>query len=224
MNKLPFEAIIFDHDGTLVDTEIADFLACKMLFDELGASLTLDTWANEVIGHANGYEIILTQLIKQHAQQLSIEVLLKRVKELWAITQSEIKLTAGVTELLPQLQRVGYPLAVASASNYNWVSRWLDQFNLRSYFSVIATRDDVSHSKPAPDVYLFAADQLGVQPNRCLVFEDSIVGLQAARAAGMVVVAVPTQLTKVSDFSQANIIIDSLQAVTLEWLEQVCQV
>jgi HAD superfamily hydrolase (TIGR01509 family) len=124
----------------------------------------------------------------------------------------------GVSRLLPQLRDAGYPLAIATASDRNWTSRWLTHFNLQAYFQAIATRDDVAHSKPAPDVYLMAARRLNVPPERCLVFEDTVVGTQAAKAAGMTVVAVPSQITKILDFSLADRVIDSLEQVTLDWI------
>ena len=87
------------------------------------------------------------------------------------------------------------------------------------YFQAIATGDDVARNKPAPDVYLFAAAQLGVKPERCLVFEDSIPGLTAAKMAGMTVVAIPTPHTRTMDYSQADAVIASLETITPQWIE-----
>jgi HAD superfamily hydrolase (TIGR01509 family) len=125
----------------------------------------------------------------------------------------------GVVDLLPQLHAAGYPLAVATASDRDWVKRWFNRFELWPYFQAIATGDDVRHNKPAPDVYLFAAAQLGVQPERCLVFEDSLPGLTAAKTAGMTVVVIPTPHTRSLDYSLADIILDSLETVSVQWIE-----
>ena len=99
----------------------------------------------------------------------------------------------------------------------------MNKFELLPYFHVVATSDDVANNKPAPDVYRFAAQQLGVQPERCLVFEDSVAGMQSAKAAGMTVIAVPNHVTKTLNFSQADGIIDGLQHVSPEWIESFGQ-
>jgi beta-phosphoglucomutase len=110
---------------------------------------------------------------------------------------------------------------VASASDQKWIKRWMSAFELLPYFQSIASGDDVDHNKPAPDVYLFAAAQLGVAPENCLVFEDSLTGVQSAQAAGMTVVAVPSHITCNLDFSHADAVIAGLDKVNLAWLERL---
>lgn len=220
MSKPPFEAIIFDHDGTLVDTETSDFRAWQMLYAEFGATISVERWAAVTVGHMNGYEPLLVELIQQNGNgSLTTSTLQQRLEALWSVTLEDVALMPGVERLLTQLQSAGYPLAVATASDRAWVNRWLARFKLSSFFQTVATRDDITHNKPAPDVYLFAAAQLGVAPERCLVFEDSRAGLQAAKTAGMMVVAVPSQVTQSLDFSQADGVVASLEQVTPAWIE-----
>lgn len=219
MKTLPFEAIIFDHDGTLIDTETPDFLACSRLCDELGISFSLEYWAKKIVGRIGGYDDLYEDIIRGHCNGFTKADMKKRLRELWQITLVDVALMPGVSRLLAELQAAGYPLAVATASDRNWIERWFSQFNLHTYFQVVATRDDVVYNKPAPDVYLVAASRLGVRPERCLVFEDTLVGAQAAKAAGMTVVAAPSHLTKILDFSQADDIVESLEGVTIEWIE-----
>ena len=220
MSKSLFEAIIFDHDGTLVDTEMPDFRAWEMLYQEYGATIQLERWAATAVGRMDGYDPLFNDLIGQNGNgHLTVVSLRKRLEALWPITLETVELMPGVEEFLRQLQALNYPLAVATASDRTWVTRWLTRFNLQPYFQVVATRDDIVHNKPAPDVYLFAAAQLGVRPECCLVFEDSLAGLQAAKAAGMTVVAVPSHVTKSLDFSQADAIISGLPEISVEWLE-----
>jgi HAD superfamily hydrolase (TIGR01509 family) len=214
-----FEAIIFDHDGTLIDTETPDFLACSMLCEELGASMSMEYWAEKIVGRIGGYDDLFEDIIQTHANGFTKTDMRKRLRELWQITLENVELMPGVSRLLDELHGVGYPLAVATASDRNWVERWFGRFKLQPYFQVIATRDDVIQNKPAPDVYLFAAGQLGVPPERCLVFEDTLVGTQAAKAAGMTVVAVPSHITKIQNFSQADEVLESLERVTAGWIE-----
>ncbi len=220
MPTKPFTAIIFDHDGTLVDTERPDFEACRLMCRELGIPLTEETWAAKVLGRMQGYNDLHADIIQPHAPHFSKEQMWGRLHQLWPITLQQTRLMPGVTQLLPQLQAHGYVMGVATAADRDWAQRWLGQFNLLPYFQVIASRSDVVNNKPAPDVYLHAAEKLGVAPAQCLVFEDSLTGATAAKAAGMTVVAVPIPGTN-QDFSLADAQIDSLQAVSPAWINSL---
>ena len=200
-----FEAIIFDHDGTLVDTESADFQACKALFAEYGQALALEHWADVVVGHFDGYHIIFDELIALAGQEgLARETLNRRLRELWRLNLANVTLMPHAERVIHSLHEAGYPLGVATASDQKWVERWMGQFALLPYFRAVATKDQVVNNKPAPDVYLLAAEKLGVSPSRCLVFEDTLAGVRAAKGAGMTVVAVPSPLTNSLNFSQAD--------------------
>jgi len=219
MNNLPFDAIIFDFDGTLIDTETADFTACQMLYREHGANLTLEYWAPKIVGILDGYDVLFDELIRRSNNGLTRTDLWRRIHQLWDLTLQDMGLMPGVERLLPELRAAGYPLAIATASDRDWVNRWLAHFNLAPYFQTIATGDDVAHNKPAPDVYLLAASELSVRPARCLVFEDSMAGTRSAKSAGMTVVAVPSPVTQPLDFSQADRVIAGLAQVTPKWIE-----
>jgi beta-phosphoglucomutase-like phosphatase (HAD superfamily) len=101
------------------------------------------------------------------------------------------------------------------------VYRWLNHFDLHPYFHTITTGDDVRQNKPAPDIYYLAAEQLQVSPQKCLVFEDSVFGIQAAKSAGMTVVAVPNTITRNLDFNQADKIINGLNQISIETLHTI---
>ena len=221
MKNLPYDAIIFDFDGTLIDTESPDFRGCELLFAEHGLTLDVKIWAEKIVGHTTGYDDLFASILTTSQNGLTADSLRKRLKELWATTFTQVELMPGVDRLIPQLSNAGFPLAIATASDKAWVNRWLGQHSLLSYFHAIATRDDVEHNKPAPDVYLFAASQLGVKPERCLVFEDSVAGMQSAKAAGMTVIAVPSPVTKSLNFSRADGLVDGLTQVTINWIERL---
>lgn len=221
IKQRPFEAIIFDHDGTLIDTESSDFQAWEMLYKEFGAMLSLEHWAETAVGHTDGYDNLFKELIRWSDYGVDQTALRKRLRELRSITEKNVALMPGVNNLLPQLHAAGFPLGVASASDRKWIVRWLTSFDLETYFQVIASGDDIAHNKPAPDVYLFAANQMGVQPENCLVFEDSLAGVQSAKSARMTVIAVPNVITRTLDFSQADDVIEGLEDVTLEWLVEL---
>ena len=221
MNKLPFEAVIFDHDGTLVDTASPDIRAWELLYQEVGARFSLEHWAETAAGYAAGYETLLAELGRGSNHAMTRAALRQRLEELWGLTFKRVELLPGVDDLLAQLRLAGFWLGVASASDRKWVDHWLSQFNLLPYFETITTIEDVSHNKPAPDLYLAAAAQLGVDPTDCLVFEDSPTGIRAARAAGMTVVAVPNIATKNLNLSQAHAIVPGLQKVTVAWIKRI---
>jgi HAD superfamily hydrolase (TIGR01509 family) len=220
MTKLPFEAIIFDHDGTLIDTETADYEACRLLCEEVGISLAQEYWAEKVLGRMDGYEALFVEVIRAHRHDANHGEMWERLKALWKITRENITLMPGVPGLLSQLHTAGYPMGVATASDRQWAERWLTHFQLQTYFRVVATSSDIANNKPAPDVYLFAAAQLGVPPERCLVFEDSLAGTQAAKAAGMTVIAVSSHINQALTFSAADRVIEGLEAVTPALIEQ----
>ncbi len=223
MKTQPFDAIIFDHDGTLIDTESPDFEACQIMCREQNINLPLEYWAEKVVGYMDGYSLLYQELIQPNNNGFTEEQMWQRLRELWPITLKNSTLMPGVETLLPKLRKEGYTMGVATAADRAWANCWMSRFNLLPYFEVIAAGDDVANNKPAPDVYLHAAAQLGVKPQRCLAFEDSVAGTQAAKAARMTVVAVPSHVTKSLKFDQADTIINGLNQVTVAWVEQLGQ-
>ncbi|MER5770959.1 HAD-IA family hydrolase [Streptomyces sp. NPDC001985] len=212
-------AVVFDHDGTLVDTVRADFLSCSALFEEYGAPLPARRWAAEVCGHPDGYDRLLAML---HALGgPPVAALRVRLESHWErfFTPEHIRLLPGVRELLDALRADGARLAVASAADGPWVGRWLTHFSIADRFEAVVTGDQVPFRKPHPAVYLEAAARLGVPPEECAAVEDSITGVAAARAAGMTVIAVPTELTRHCDFTGAHHLLPGMAALkALAWL------
>jgi HAD superfamily hydrolase (TIGR01509 family) len=218
-----FEAIIFDHDGTLIDTESPDYEACRLMCREHGVDLPVEFWASKIVGYMDGYTALYHDLLAPLNNGFTEELMWQRLRQLWPIALEKTQLMPGVPRLLTDLQASGYPLGVATASDRAWVTHWLDKFNLRSYFQSISTKDDIRNNKPAPDVYIHAAQQLNVSPRRCLVFEDSMAGMLAAKAAGMTVVAVPSHVTHSLNFAQAHQVVNSLENVTVAWIEALAE-
>ncbi|MFB6980787.1 HAD family hydrolase [Streptomyces scopuliridis] len=223
----PFAAAIFDFDGVVIDSIGPDRLACEALFREYGERLPVTWWAARVCGRPDGYEQLFNRIIVlASSRHRAVPVaptpdsLRQRLAQLWAeyLTESHIRLLPAVQELLATLHAADLRLAVASASNRSWVSRWLHHYDLARYFGTIVTSDDVRHRKPHPEVYHEAMRRLGVRPDGCVAFEDSLAGITAARAAGATVVAVPTDSTRFLDHSAADAVVDDLSAVSLDWL------
>jgi HAD superfamily hydrolase (TIGR01509 family) len=123
----------------------------------------------------------------------------------------------GATDVLHRLELMNVPRAVVSSSSHAWVDGWLDRLQLTSRFHFTICRGDAPRIKPAPDLYLAAANRLGVDARRCLVIEDSLNGLVAAKAAGMRVWIVPNRVTSCLDFSAADRVLHSLA----EWAGEI---
>ena len=180
-----FDAVIFDLDGTLIDSERLSMTATIAAFGAMGFSA--DThFLHELVGKdmptGNG-------LIAARYPGLDLAELDRRVA---AAMQQDLllgmPLKPGVRELLAQITQ---PKAIVTSSSRKGAVRKVAQAGLVADFQHLITLDDVTRAKPAPDPYLLAAKWLGVAPARCLVFEDSEVGAEAAHSAGMRVVQVP---------------------------------
>ncbi|NJO83113.1 MAG: HAD-IA family hydrolase [Blastochloris sp.] len=189
---MPIKAIIFDFDGLLLDTETPDFEIMSALYREYGLELQHDRWLLGLGTH--GGVDLYADLAALTGRELDLNALRRSSHELYLERCRQQPLQPGVTALLDTLREVGMPIAVASSSNREWVDGWLLQHAIRYRFVCVRTRDDVDRVKPAPDLFLSAADCLNISPTDCVVFEDSPNGIRAAAAAGMRCVAVPIRL------------------------------
>ncbi len=207
------QALIFDFDGLLVDTETPAFESWRALYTEYGHELTLDLWQGGLgTGHGFDASAHLAALSTQPIDQAAL--LARRMAAKHALSAKQ-PLLPGAREILGQAAALGLPCAVASSSGSDWVLGWLRQHGIDAAFACIRTADDVARTKPAPDLFLSAAACLGVSPASCLVFEDSPNGILAAHAAGMRCVAVPGAITRQLTLPRAELLIDSLDALPL---------
>lgn len=127
----------------------------------------------------------------------------------------------GLTDLLKLLERHGIKMAVASSSTPEQIEIVLEGLQVANFFDVVVSAHTIAHGKPAPDIFLLAAKQLGVDAKDCVVFEDAQSGVEAGRAAGAKVVAVPNAFTKSHDHSKADIVVRSLEDIDWEMLSSL---
>lgn len=207
---------IFDCDGLLADTETPDYEAWRTIYEEQGLHLPVEFWARN-IGLAKGHEAHNWHgaLAERVGPGYDSDAVQERKRAFYHAAIGRLNPMPGVLALLDALDEEHIPCAVASNSDRAWVDRVLEITGLASRFRAIATADEVEHPKPAPDVYLLAAQRLSVPPQHCVAFEDSPRGLAAAHAAGMFTVAVPTALTRHFAFEQAHHLVESLEHLTL---------
>ena len=183
-------AVIFDNDGLMLDTEQAWTRAETALFAAHGVAFTLEH-KRDMLGSSRA--IAAAKMERHLGLPGRGEALMD---ELHALVMDELKRGAppmpGAVTLLGALRERGVPVALASNSVATFVERALAGAGLTDAFDAILTADRVARPKPAPDVYLAAAEALGAVPERCVAMEDSQTGVAAARAAGMAVVGVPS--------------------------------
>jgi HAD superfamily hydrolase (TIGR01509 family) len=212
---MAIRALIFDFDGTLLDTESPDMLAWQSVFEEHEVALSLDLWYQSV-GRAPGSFDVYAHLETLIARPVVRDEIHARYRARFLELLALEKLREGVEHWLADASRLDLDLAIASSSPRAWVTGHLEAFGLLDRFRVIRNRDDVAHAKPAPDLYLSALDGLGLQASEAIAIEDSPNGSVAAKAAGLYVVAVPNAVTRQLRFDQADLVLDSLAELSLE--------
>lgn len=213
---MPFRAIILDFDGLVIDSETPLLQIWQEIYTQHGGTLTLDLW-QPALGTHHGFDPY-AELERQTGTALTRERWMEHVRvEHWRRCESEA-LQPGVRARLEEARAAGLGTAVASSSTRAWVDPWLTCHGIRDLVDVVCTRDDVARVKPAPDLFLLAAERLGVPPAECVVFEDSPNGLRAARAANMWAVAVPRGLTRDLPLPDPHAVLESLAACTLDEL------
>lgn len=195
------QAILFDFDGIILDSEWPIFQSWKNLFEREGHDLAQDLYVNCIGSDFEAWSPpnYLEELTgKQYdwdkenaARQVEIMSDLKEAQPM-----------PGAEALAKNLSHK--PTAVVSSSSHRWVDGWLEKLDLMLHFNTTVCRGDAPKIKPSPDLFLEAARQLDIHPNECLVIEDSINGMIAAHQAGMKVLAVPNRLTHILDFSAAH--------------------
>lgn len=207
------QAIIFDFDGVLVDSERHWRQMDREFFPSIASGFT-EKHAEKMMGlHLRGgFEYL--------QQELGISY---TFEEYEALINTKIhtiyhELAAPIPGLLDLLKRVEHvPNGIASSSKKEWIEPCLARLKLREYFGEISTPADVGDKgKPEPDVYLRAAEILGVDPTQCIAIEDSRNGIAAAKAAGLTCIGIRTDMNGAQDLSQADEIVTSLEAVEIQ--------
>jgi HAD superfamily hydrolase (TIGR01509 family) len=208
------QAIIFDFDGTILDTETPEFDGWSELYAQHNATLELNEWS-KAIGTWGAFDPIahLEQLLGKELDRAKLEAEV-RVNVHARIAQA--KVIPGVLETLDLAQAAGIRLAVASSSSRKWVTGNLERLGLIDRFESFSTQDDVRVVKPDPELYLHALSSLKLEPDVCIAIEDSPNGSKAGLAAGLRVIAVPNSVTKTLGFPTGVIKRSSLLGIDLD--------
>ena len=216
------EAVIFDFDGLILDTEKAEFDSWCEVYREHGATLDFSDWSI-CIGTSGVFDPV-THLESLTGLKLDPVSVRARVLEIDRKHLDGMKLLPGVLDRLDEADALGIRVGLASSSSDPWVIGNLTEHGIIGRFSAIRTRTQVARPKPAPDLFLAAAAALGADPSRCVALEDSMNGIRSAKDAGMFCVAVPNSLTVQLDLSAADLSVPSLASFTLAQVDALMAV
>ena len=217
MKNQPISALIFDFDGLILDTEGPIYQSWQETYAQHGLVLPLELWVT-IIGTYDEPFDPWTYMQELAGKPLDGEAILpKRLeRELELIYQNPIR--PGVETYLSEAPRLGLKIGLASSSTCKWVKGHLQRLGLLAHFDCIRCKDDVQFTKPNPELYLAAAECLGVQAQACIALEDSPNGVTAAKAAGMFCVAAPNPLTHDLSLGHADLRLAELADLPLERL------
>ena len=183
-------AVIFDMDGVIVDTNPYHKISLKQFCEKYGYRLNEEDLIGKIYGRTNNEWIqnIFGPLPKERILELGEE----KEAMFRALYKDVIKPLSGLDNFLKELEDRNIPKAIGTSAPRSNVDFVLEHTHLRKYFTTILDQSDVEHGKPNPEIYLKVADRLGFPPQQCIVFEDSLSGVESAQRAGAKVVGVTT--------------------------------
>ncbi|RBP92422.1 putative hydrolase of the HAD superfamily [Cytobacillus firmus] len=194
------KAVIFDFDGTIVDTESLWYEVFKqVLFEDYEFELHLEDFAK---GIGTTDDILFDYIDSKLGIQMNRESIQEKTEKAFQSQRDILILREGIQDLIEKCTEKGLKLGVASSSGRVWVKHYLDHFGIEGHFQTIKTKEDVEKVKPDPALYIKALEEIGVEPEESLAIEDSVNGSLAAVQAGMHCAAVPNDVTHFLSFHE----------------------
>lgn len=212
-HRIPFfpAAVIFDMDGTLVATTESDFLAWQRVFSDHGRPLSFDDYF-PLLGQKS--QDVVEKGLGIFGEQVA-EILARKMAYFEEVVNEKgINVLPGAEQLLQRLAEKNIPLALATSSRKMKMELVLQHSGLGKYFNHKISGEQVQQGKPNPDIFLLAAERLQVQPAECIVFEDAVSGVRAAKRAGMYCMAISSTHDK-SELHEADYIFDDYGDLSL---------
>jgi HAD superfamily hydrolase (TIGR01509 family) len=209
-------ALVFDFDGLIVDTENPGFISWEEVYQEFGATLSIDDWRHAT-GYVGGFDpaIHLEQILGRRLDWS--QLMPKREARNWELTL-QAKVLPGIEQLFLSARERRLRVGVASNSENGWVEGGLRRLGLRDYVDTVVSRDMVMNPKPAPDIYLKTVQTLQVEPSHAVALEDSEPGCRAAKRAGLKAVAIPNRFSERQDLTIADLIVRSATELSVDRL------
>lgn len=209
------KAVIFDMNGVIINDERFHQQSWRVLINRnpgVFKTPTEDEFKHDVFGRSE--RSTLTYLLGRDVTPEELEAFSKERVEVVKALFSPLVLADNLKPFLDQLQGENVPIGIATGSRPNYANHILDGLGLRPYIKTIVTADDIKNSKPDPEIYLQTAQKMDIEPENCVVFEDTISGIRAARAAGMYVIAIASTHRK-DELTLADEIIGTFGEVRL---------
>jgi HAD superfamily hydrolase (TIGR01509 family) len=210
------QAIVFDFDGLILDTEEPVYRSWVEVYQAHGEELPFERWV-QIVGSTTAGFHPQHHLEERLGRPLSKDVLDRRIGRRTEMILAEEALP-GVLRHIQEAEAIGLKLGVASSSTREWVTGHLARLGILESFDCVRCRDDVANPKPEPDLYLAVLECLGVNASEGIAIEDSPNGVLAAKRAGLRCVAIPNSITAQLDLRQADLLLGSLDEVSLAQL------
>jgi HAD superfamily hydrolase (TIGR01509 family) len=214
------EAVIFDMDGVLIDSEPLHFEVDQLVLRKLNIQEG-KSYLERFVGYTNP---AMWQIIKEEFSiENTIEELidLQMTVKLSHLEQSNYEAIEGIKELLKELQSYNVPIAIASSSPRIFIEAVIKKIQIVEYFQDWISGEEVPKSKPEPDVFLKAAELLNVNPERCMVIEDSKSGTIAAKSAGMKCIGYKNVNSGNQDLSKADLVVDRISEISYKRMKEL---
>lgn len=206
-----FEAVIFDMDGVLVNSEPFYVKVEQQNFRKLGLNVTRE---EHITYQGTATDLMWEKVIQKHGLSKTVEELVEMTNSMvtpYFESLETIEPMPGVKDLIEYLHKNNYQLALASSSYPDVIEIILQKTNLKKYFNAVVDSQMAGASKPEPDIFLLTAKKLKIAPEKCVVIEDSANGIKAAKSAGMFCIAFAGPGTEFQDQSYADLIIDDFR-------------
>jgi HAD superfamily hydrolase (TIGR01509 family) len=207
----PIRAVIFDMNGVIVDDESIHEQAFHDTVKPFGVSLSHKDYQRIFLGKSDAMGLQL--FYAEHPLHISLsDIGRSKMDRYWELVRSGIPVVHHAVDTIRRLS-LQYTLAVTTGAARSELDAVFDQLNIRSYFSVVVTVEEFTHSKPHPEAYLLTSERLHIPPHQCTVIEDAPAGINAAKKAGMRCVGITTTHTA-EVLMEADVIVDSLGGIT----------
>ncbi len=198
--------VIFDKDGVITDTIPFFYEIYKEIFSGFGVEIEFHEYYLESIQKLRSIQ----EILKENGVNVERNVYHAKIRELYnEMADEHLRLIPDIKKVLDEFYGK-YTLAIGTSNHRPFVDHEMDRFELKKYFEVIVTGDDVKKDKPDPEVYIECAKKIGMTPDECIVVEDTLAGLTAAKGAKMKCVILRHEYSKDIDFSEADYIVDSI--------------
>ena len=210
------KAVIFDMDGVIAETEHAHIGAEKQTMLKYGIEIFEDE-LHEYTGTTA--KVMFTSLIEKYKLNTTFDRIFKEKEEiLFKLLEEDVQPTKGVIDLLRKLKKMKIKLAVASSSHKRMIEYVLKKLKIIDLFDSIVGAEDIDRSKPDPEIFLISAKRLNVKPEECIVVEDSKLGVEAAKKAGMKCLGYVNPSSGKQDLSKADFVADDFYKLDIQKL------